>query len=241
MTLEQLQELCERGQRELMATNYLAAEKILAQAEQLAFDQREYETLSRLYMPLQEARRQRRQKCGEGIMHLGVIARSSTDKLSAQQIIEEYPFGQLLIAGWGTIEPSLQFRRLQADRNLYVDTFLAAAYPTQEGPVIAIVPEESPLPLPNSKSLDQPRQSLPPHTLLFKPDQLPSSPQKGTYETYSYVMQIWESLHSPFLQFADAQKDPIEKIQAYRRTIRIDYACELAHQKLAAVAARLAG
>src|SRR6476660_9073505 len=102
MTLQELQGLCEAGQRELMATNYLAAEKILARAEQIAFDQREFETLSRLYMPLQEARRQRRQKCGEGTVHLGLIAKSPSDKLSPQQIIEQYPFGQLLIAGWQT-------------------------------------------------------------------------------------------------------------------------------------------
>jgi hypothetical protein len=241
MTLDQLQELCEHGQRELMATNYLAAEKILAQAEQIAFDQSEFETLSRLYMPLQEARRQRRQRCGEGTVHLGLIAKSPEDKLSAEQIIEHYPFGQLLIAGWGTIEPALRFRRLQVERNLYVDTFLASVYPTMDGPIIAIIPEPSALSSPNPKPFEQLRQSLPPHTLLFKPDQLPSSPQKGTYETYSYVMQVWESLHTPFVAMADATKDPIEKIQAYRRTIRIDYACELAHQKLAAVAARLAG
>jgi len=241
MSLDELQALCESGQRELMATNYLAAEKTLAQAEQIAFEQREFETLSRLYMPLQEARRQRRQRCGEGTVHLGLIASSPADKISAEQIIEQYPFGQLLIAGWGSIEPALQFRRLQAERNLYVDTFLAAVFPTTQGLIIAIVAEDSPLPAPNTKPLDQLRLILPPHTLFFRPDQLPSSAQKGTYETYSHVMQIWESLHMPFLQMADALKDPIEKIQAYRRTIRIDYACELAHQKLAAVAARLAG
>jgi hypothetical protein len=220
--------MCESGQRELMDTNYLAAENILARAEQIAFDQREFETLSRLYMPLQEARRQRRQRCGEGMVHLGLIAKSPSDKLSAEQIVEQYPFGQLLIAGWQTIEPALEFRRLQAERNLYVDTFLAAVFPSSDGPLIAIVPEELPT------------ASLPPHSLVFKPHQLPINPQKGSYETYSHVMQIWESLHIPFLQSADTLKDPIEKIQAYRRTIRIDYACELAHQKLAAVAATLA-
>jgi hypothetical protein len=229
MTLEELQELCESGQRELMATNYWAAEKILARAEQIAFDQREFETLSRLYMPLQEARRQRRQRCGEGTVHLGLIAKSPTDKISAEQIIEQYPFGQLLIAGWGTIEPALQFHRLAAERNLYVETFLAAVVPAANGRVIAIIPEQLA------------GTDLPPHALLFKQDQLSTSPKKGTYETYSHVMQMWESLHTPFLAMADAMKDPIEKIQAYRRTIRIDYACELAHQKLAAVAARLAG
>src|SRR3989440_12815186 len=99
MTLDELQALCEAGQRELMATNYLAAEKILAQAEQIAFDQREFETLSRLYMPLQEARRQRRQRCGEGTVHLALIAKSPADKISADQIIAQYSFGQLLVAG----------------------------------------------------------------------------------------------------------------------------------------------
>src|ERR1043165_4637607 len=100
MTLDELQSLCESGQRELMATNYWAAEKILARAEQIAFDQREFQTLSRLYMRLQEARRQRRQRCGEGIVHLGLIAKSAGDKIRAERIIEQYPFGQLLIAGW---------------------------------------------------------------------------------------------------------------------------------------------
>ena len=228
MTLDELQSLCESGQRELMATNYWAAEKILARAEQIAFDQREFETLSRLYMPLQEARRQRRQRCGEGIVHLGLIAKSAGDKIRAEKIIEQYPFGQLLIAGWETIEPAIAFRRLAAERNLYVDTFLAAVVPSRDGPMVAIVPEELHLP------------DLPAHRLTFKADELPASPRNGTYETYSSIMQMWETLHMPFLAMADAIKDPIEKIQAYRRTIRIDYACELAHQKLAAVASKLA-
>jgi hypothetical protein len=227
MTLDELQALCESGQRELMATNYLAAERILARAEQIAFDQREFETLSRLYMPLQEARRQRRQRCGEGTVHLGLIAKSPAEKLSPEQLIQQYPFGQLLIAGWGTIEPALQFRRLAAERNLYVDTFLAAVLPGSDG-LIAIVPEEVSSP------------DLAAHSLVFEIEQLSPFPQQGTYETYSRIMQIWESLHTPFLQAADAIKDPIEKIQAYRRTIHIDYACELAHQKLAGVAARIA-
>src|SRR3954468_14084111 len=140
MTLDELQALCESGQRELMATNYWAAEKILARAEQIAFEQREFETLSRLYMPLQEARRQRRQRCGEGTVHLGLIAESPNEKLSPEQIIEQYPFGQLLIAGWETIEPAVQFRRFAAQRNLYVDTFLAAVKPSSNGPLIAIAP-----------------------------------------------------------------------------------------------------
>ena len=34
--------------------------------------------------------------------------------------------------------------------------------------------------------------------------------------------------------------DPLRRIEAYRQTIRVDYACELAHQKLSAVARGLA-
>src|SRR6266567_2753654 len=110
-----LQALCELGQRQLMEMDYLSAEATLAGAEQQAWDARDCETLSRLYMPLQEARRQRRQRCGEGTVHLGLFAKSPSEKLSAQQIIQQYPFGQLLIAGWETIEPAVQFRRLVAE------------------------------------------------------------------------------------------------------------------------------
>ena len=53
-------------------------------------------------------------------------------------------------------------------------------------------------------------------------------------------MTLWERLHRPFLAEADAEPDPIAQIEKYRRTIEVDYACELAHQRLAAVARQLA-
>jgi hypothetical protein len=52
-------------------------------------------------------------------------------------------------------------------------------------------------------------------------------------------MTLWERLHAPFLAAADAQSDPIRKMDLYRRTIQVDYACELAHQKLSDVAKNL--
>jgi hypothetical protein len=51
---------------------------------------------------------------------------------------------------------------------------------------------------------------------------------------------MWERLHAPVLASADAEADPLRKIEAYRRVIRVDYACELAHQKLSQVAHDLA-
>jgi hypothetical protein len=240
MTLEQLQDLCEAGQRELMATNYLAAEKILVEAERIALDQNEFETLARLYMPLQEARRQRRQRCGEGIIRLDLIAQGPHDHITGREVLENHSFGQLLVAGWGTIAPALELRRLQAELDLYVETFLAAVFSTSNGTVVAIVAEESHLPPPEPQPLESLKKNLPPNTLLYRPNELPQGAQRGTHETYSRVMQMWERLHSPFLAAADAQKDPLQKIHDYRRTIRVDYACELAHQKLAATAQRLA-
>jgi hypothetical protein len=53
-------------------------------------------------------------------------------------------------------------------------------------------------------------------------------------------MSIWEQLHAPFLAAADAQVDPLRRIHAYRRAIEVDYACELAHQKLSAAAREVA-
>jgi len=71
-------------------------------------------------------------------------------------------------------------------------------------------------------------------------NELPKGSRKGTWQTYAEVMGMWERLHAPFLASADAEADPLRKIEAYRRVIRVDYACELAHQKLSQVAHDLA-
>ena len=71
-----LQSLCERGQQLLMQTKYLDAEHALVEADQLATRLEDFDTLARLYMPLQEARRQRRQLAGEGVVRLDLIAKS---------------------------------------------------------------------------------------------------------------------------------------------------------------------
>jgi hypothetical protein len=70
-------------------------------------------------------------------------------------------------------------------------------------------------------------------------NELPRGPRPGTYATYAEVMAMWERLHLPFLAAADMQADPILRIDHYRKTIRVDYACELAHQKLSDVAREL--
>jgi len=69
---------------------------------------------------------------------------------------------------------------------------------------------------------------------------LPRGQRRGTHQTYAQVMALWERLHAPFLAAADAQPDLVRRIDDYRKTIRVDYACELAHQKLSDVAGHLA-
>jgi hypothetical protein len=241
MITEVLQGFCEVGQRQLMHNEYVEAERTLAAAEQQAWDERDFDTLARLYMPLQEARRQRRQKCGEGMVCLDLIANTPEDRIDGRHVVENYPFGQLLVAGWASIEPAKQVRELAAAHNLYLETFLAAVYPTPDGPVVLVVPgDDVSLPKAGGQTADALARVLPPHCLLLREHEIPPGVRQGTAQTYAQVMAMWERLHTPFLKAADAQLDPISKIESYRRTIRVDYACELAHQRLAEVARALA-
>jgi hypothetical protein len=239
--MDELQRLCELGQEQLMAMQYLAAEKTLVAAESLALSQNDFDTLSRLYMPLQEARRQRRQRCGEGVVHLDLISQGSFDRIEARHVIENFPHAQLLVAGWGTIEPAIAVRRLAAEHDLYVETFLAAAYPIGDARAIVIVPLEGiALPPPTSRSIDELLKILPPHSLVMHEKELPKGAVRGNSQTFADTMAMWEKLHAPFLAAADATLQPLAKIEAYRKTIRVDYACELAHQNLSNTAKQIA-
>src|SRR3954470_3289618 len=124
-----VQDLCELGSEQLVDMRYLDAEVTLARAEAQAWAARDWDTLARLYMPLQEARRQRRQRCGEGVVALDLIAQGPHDAIDGQRIVENFPHGQLLVAGWRSIEPAVRVRRLAAEHGLYVETFLGAAFP----------------------------------------------------------------------------------------------------------------
>jgi hypothetical protein len=236
-----VQTLCERGQELLIETRYWEAERALAEAERLAWEARDWDALARLYMPLQEVRRQRRQRCGEGVVALDLFSEGPADRVEPAQVVANYPHGQLLVAGWGSIQPALGVRRLASTNRLYVETFLAAAYPVGAGKAIVIVPDED-VALPSADpewSIDELLRNVPPHSIVLSENELPSGSRKGSTQTYAQVMEMWERLAAPFLAAADMAVDPVAKIEAYRRTIRVDYACELAHQKLSDVAKTL--
>ncbi|HSI33735.1 MAG TPA: hypothetical protein VK986_09115 [Tepidisphaeraceae bacterium] len=236
-----LQTLCEQGSFELMETRYWEAEWLLARAERLAWEARDYDTLARLYMPLQEARRQRRQRCGEGAVALALLPEGPADRVEPAHVIAHYPQGQLLVAGWGSIEPAVEIRKLAERNGLYVETFLAAAYPVGAGRAVVIVPTEDVMLPPANRAwaIDDLIARVPPQSIVLAEAQLPAGVRMGTPETFAEVMAMWERLHAPFLALADATQDPHAKIDGYRRTLRVDYACELAHQKLSDVAKAL--
>ena len=220
---------------------YLACERTLERAERIAFQGNDFDTLARLYMPLQEARRQRRLVCGEGVVRLDLLAQSANDPLDPEPIIGRYPHGQLLIAGWCSVEPAVRFRQLQREKQLYVETYLAAVYPIGASRAVVIVPTaDVALPTGSNGSIDELVRRLPAHAIVMGESALPGGERRGTTETFAHTMSIWEQLHAPFLASADAHVDPLQKIAAYRRTIEVDYACELAHQKLSAAARDLA-
>jgi hypothetical protein len=226
MTRPAIQEQCERGQELLMRTDYVQAESVLASAEAAAWDARDYDSLARLYMPLQEARRQRRQRCSEGVVRLDIIARQPDDVLDAAGILDQHPHGQLLVAGWQSTRPAGEVRRLARQRGLYVEVLLAMVRPGDPRSVVVHPREED--------AADSPGGIIVPVA------DLPAGPRRGDWHASSQVMGLWERLHAPFMAAADIQVDPVQRMEGYRKVIRIDYACELAHQRIADVARGLA-
>ena len=213
---------------------YLRAEKTLAEAEELAWSGRDWDSLSRLYMPLQEARRQRRQRCGEGRIQLDFIARDAADALDGAAIAGQIQHGQILIAGWGSIQPAVDARRTAAELGLYLDIFLAAVYPIG-GRIIEIIPTAN-VTLPTAEEAMQPEvfiRRMLVHSIVLSESELQT-------RTYATTMSLWERLHAPFLAASEIAPDPVQKIEAYRETIGVDYACELAHQNISDLARKLA-
>lgn len=239
--MSELQALCQQAQEQLVAMQYLAAEELLVHAESLAFAQNDFDTLARLYMPLQECRRQRRLLCGEGIVKLDLIARDANDVPDPKQIAQQFPQGQLLVAGWASIAPAIELRKVAAEKKLYLETFLAAVYEINGGGrAVAIVPNaDVTLPPAEAWAIDRLIGHLPAHSIVLPINELPVGRQRGSAETFAHTSSLWERLHLPFLSRADAAVDPHQRIELYKKTIAVDYACELAHQKLSDCASKI--
>lgn len=252
-----MQALCAIGQGLLMQTDYRAADVVLTHAEARAWSDQDWDGLSRLYMPLQESRRQRRQLCGEGVVRLDLIERGDASIPSAEMILETYPHGQLLVAGRCTLGPAIELRervaqgerqRLKGSRELgsgreeargegYVETFLAASYFVEGAWWIVIAPHaESEVPRSDPSSVQRLRESVGEGAIVVHADRLPAKIARGDAETFASTMAWWEQLAAPFLKKGLALADGIEKIAQLREAIRVDSACELAHQTISRTA-----
>lgn len=235
-----LHELCEAGQHKLLSTDYLGAEKLLTRAELLAWNARDWDTLARVYMPLQETRRQRRQRCGEGVIRLDLVETTADASMDPLDIVSRYPHGQLLVAGLGSIDQAVSVRRLASERGLYLEAFLAATYPVNDRYVVVVVPTaDIALPPPDGRPLDRLLHTLPPFSVVLTDVELSHGERKGDDETYAQTMSLWEKLHLPFLSAAEQTTDPVRRMASFRRVIEVDYACELAHQHLSQTARKM--
>lgn len=242
MSLESLQEQCLAGQQLLADQEYIEAEQTLLRAESDAVKHRDWDTLARLYMPLQEARRQRRQRTLQGPVCLDLISEGPDDHIEGRHILENYPHGTLLVAGWGTIEPALQTRKLQVRFKLYVDVLLGAVYPLiGGGHVVVVIPHEHAiLPQVCPRRISEISAVMPAHSLVFGAAELPDGPRHGTPELIARLQGWWRQLHWPFMVDARDTRDLRKRMNAYRKAIEVDYGCELAHQELSDTAHQLA-
>ena len=110
---------------------------------------------------------------------------------------------------------------------------VVAIVPTAD---VSMPPEETALALGVGGLLKR----LPPFSLVLADDELPRGQRNGDAQTFAETMHLWEQLHLPFLNDARQVRDPLRRIDAYRRTIGVDYACEKAHQWLADTALEVA-
>jgi hypothetical protein len=243
---DSLQAACERGQEQLIATDYLSAAATLAGAEATAWEAEDFDTLARLYMPLQEARRQIRLRCGEGAVGMATAGPDADLDAIANLILDRTPQGLLLVMGFGSVAAAARVRRRAAERRAYVEVLMAAGYAvetgehTGEGAVVIVPTVDAQLPTPGVRRyLAELTAALPPGCFV---DDLVDFPHalRGTPETFAAVSARWERLHAPFLAMAEAEPDPLRRMAAFRRTIEVDPACELAHQHLSNTARDLA-
>lgn len=234
-----MEQLCELGAQQLMRTDYLAAIETLTRAEQIAWERQDFDTLSRIHMPLQEAHRQSRLQSLEQAVAIE-LAEGPAVAIDAGETVRRYPQGQLLIGGWGTLAPAIAARQVARQRRCNAEVFLAAVFPLHDSSVVVIAPtEDATLPPPLPRSREQLAALLPPHALMLDRAMLPIPESPPTPALQQFVLELWAQLHRPFLAAAEAQTHLLEKLRRYRDTLRVDPACELAHQNLSIAAMEL--
>ena len=114
---QQIDQIMEQASDALAGMAYLRCEKLCLEALRLARQAKDFDTLGRIVLPLQEARRQRRQTAVEAGLH--VMGPPSMDP---QEICRIHPVGCLLLLDPPYTDADQQaIRQLAFDRQLYLE------------------------------------------------------------------------------------------------------------------------
>lgn len=92
MSIDKINALMEEASQALVEVDYITCEKRCLEALNQAMDIKAFDVYARILLPLQEARRQRRQIAEDK----GVIVLNA-EKLSPSQILEKHPAGCLML------------------------------------------------------------------------------------------------------------------------------------------------
>jgi hypothetical protein len=111
-----IDQIMERASERLLAMDYPECERLCLEALAAARQTEDFERYARILLPLQEARRQRRQMAVDaGIVVLG------EPKLTPEQILARYPRGCLMLLPPYTQEDERAIRELTRNRSLIVE------------------------------------------------------------------------------------------------------------------------
>jgi len=117
---QDIHQIMERASAALNATRYLDCEALCLEALSLAQDAGDYASYARILLPLQEARRLRRQTAVEAGVHV-----LSGERLEPEAILDEHPRGCLLLTDPPyRDEDEHAVRALARERELFVEVLL---------------------------------------------------------------------------------------------------------------------
>ena len=120
MSNQNINRIMEEASDALAKMEYLRCEKLCLEGLKLARDEKDYDTYARILMPLQEARRQRRQAAEDAGVFL-----VTGEKLSAEGILDAYPEGCLILQSDTYTEEDLHaVRELACEKGLLVEVLL---------------------------------------------------------------------------------------------------------------------
>lgn len=119
--MDEIDQIMERASERLAAMRYLDCEALCRRALDLAREREDFDRYARILLPLQEARRQRRQIAVDA----GVTVLAGPERSSAEQILDAHRQGCLLLIAPPYSEADERaVRELAAERELYVEVLV---------------------------------------------------------------------------------------------------------------------